>query len=168
MCKRRKVIVLVGLSLLVVVAVFSMRERVRPIGGLSRRDVIEIREVATRSRTPRWSWFTPAKISVWRYWIWEKLSFRIVDISEVSDDRVAVRYREDGWPEAAGFLIERKNGRWVSALDANRARLVTDMLEANYKLLRNPKLSANERVLTQHRIDVAKCISVGAWAPGSQ
>src|SRR5439155_8807748 len=102
---------------------------VRPVGRLSRSDVVEIRGVVIRSLAPGWSSFTRANLRIWPTLVRMRFTFRIVDIREESisiatiypdgtrqepSHPVTIRFRAYGWPEDT-CRLERKNGRWVIA-----------------------------------------------------
>ena len=131
MSTRTKIVVLVGVVLTVTgaVAALLMHGGVKPVGRLSRSDVLEIRSVVMRSRAPGWSWFTRTNLSSWPYFVRMRLTFHIVDIREDSigsvtihpdgtreepSHPVAVRFRAYGW-SGDTCRVERKNGRWVVA-----------------------------------------------------
>jgi hypothetical protein len=104
-----------------------MHADVKPIGRLSRSDVLEIRSVVTRSRAPHWSWFTRANLRSWPTFVRIRLTFRIVEIREDSIGSVTIHVNgtreEPGHPVTAWFKaygwptttcrVERRNGRWM-------------------------------------------------------
>ncbi len=130
MFTRTRLIVLVGVMLMFTgaVATLLMDDGVKPVGRLSRSDVLEIRAVVMRSRAPGWSWFTRTNLSSWPSFVRMRLTFRIVDIKEDSIGDVTihpdgtrevsypvrVRFRARGWSDDT-CRVERKNGRWKIA-----------------------------------------------------
>jgi hypothetical protein len=125
-----KVIVLVGVMLMFTgaVATLLVHDGVKPVGRLSRSDVLEIRAVVMQSKAPRWSWFTRANLRYWPSLVRMRLTFRIFDIREDSIGTVTihpdgtrevsrpviVRFRAQGW-SGDTCRVEKKNGRWVVA-----------------------------------------------------
>lgn len=110
------------------VATLLVHDGVKPVGRLSRSDVLEIRAVVMQSKAPRWSWFTRANLRYWPSLVRMRLTFRIFDIREDSIGTVTihpdgtrevsrpviVRFRAQGW-SGDTCRVEKKNGRWVAA-----------------------------------------------------
>ena len=129
MSTRKKIIVLAGVMLVGSVAALLMHDDPKPIGKLSRRDVIEIRAVVRQFKEPHWSWFKNSALRFWPHLARMRLTFHIGDITEDSTGGIVTIHldgtREVNYPftvhiSASGLgentcQVIRKNGRWMMA-----------------------------------------------------
>ena len=126
-CPRKKIILLAGVMLVGSLVALLMHDNAKPVGKLSRRDVIEIRAVVRQSAEPHWSWFKNSALRFWPHLARVRLTFHIGDISENSMGGIVTIHpdgtREVNYPftvhiSASGLLentcrVIRKNGRWM-------------------------------------------------------
>ena len=80
--KKRRLLAVVAAAATTLLVAVLLADDVKPVGTLSRRDVIEIRKVVARYETPQWSWFTLRNLRSWPSFLRAKLTFRVVDIRE--------------------------------------------------------------------------------------
>jgi hypothetical protein len=128
MSTRKKILVLAGVLLVGSVFALLMHDDAKPVGKLSRRDVIEIRAVVTRL-APNWSSFTHSSLRYWPSLARARLTFRMGDITEDSmgggvtvhpdgtrevNYPFTVRIKASGWSIDSCRVVKR-NGRWTMA-----------------------------------------------------
>jgi hypothetical protein len=122
---RTKLILLAGLILAAVVAALVTGENVKPMGTLSRKDVIAIRSAVTQFEGLGWKTILESNLRYWPSLVLEKLTFRIVDLRE--DSILGVTIHSDGTRDehprvivrckAVGrlpktYTLERQKGGW--------------------------------------------------------
>jgi hypothetical protein len=105
MSVRAKTILLAGVILAGVAAVLWLRDDVKPVGTISRQDVLQIRRVVSRAEAPGWKSFTEGKLRFWPSLLLERATFRIVDMREDSIRTVAIH--SDGAREEQPHVIIR-------------------------------------------------------------
>jgi hypothetical protein len=119
------------------IVLWFMPERPSPVGGLSRNDVLEIRDVVSWSMEPHWNWLTRANFKQWPGFVLMRLRFRIIDLKEDSIDIVIIHpdgtREEPKHPVTVWFKtfagttntcrVERRKGQWVmSPVSPNDSR----------------------------------------------
>jgi hypothetical protein len=122
--------IVTGASLMLVVTVAAVAlltpGNVKPVGRLSRQDVLDIRAAVRREQSPRWSWFGLANLRSWPIFLRQKATFRIVDVEadviesrdilfggtlEESKHPVTVWFTFSGFPTNTCRVI-RSKGVW--------------------------------------------------------